>query len=291
MKKKIRRLAVGAVRRFLPAGARNSLRLWLMLDLPDRAATPITDFSAGPAVVLAPHMDDEIVGPGGTIALHAQAGVKVCVLLLTDGALGDPDMGAGDPTPQDMIRRRRALTELRKEESRRAGQIVGISEFEFYDAPDGALADTPELVQKVAAALERRRPAVVYAPALTDFHVDHWAANRILRLALDRLPGFLLRNMVIRGYEIWSTLPANRIADITAVIKIKEQAIAAFSSQMKSTDFVSAALGLNRYRSMVYSQGRGYAEGFLETTVAQYRELFEAIILRGNGARHIERRP
>jgi len=128
-----------------------------------------------------------------------------------------------------------------------------------------------------------------YAPRwLTDFfHVDHWAAAiRILRLALDRLPGFWLRNMVIRGYEIWSTLPANRIADITAVIKIKEQAIAAFSSQMKSTDFVSAALGLNRYRSMVYSQAADMPRGFLETTVAQYRELFEAIILRGNGARH-----
>jgi LmbE family N-acetylglucosaminyl deacetylase len=262
----------------------------MMLDLPDRAIAPITNFSDGPIVVLAPHMDDEVVGPGGTITLHSQAGAKICVLLLTDGALGDPDIGAGDPTPQELTRRRRALTELRKEESRRAGRIVGVSEYEFFDAPDGSLADSPELVEKVAAALERRRPAIIYAPALTDFHVDHWAANRILRLAVDRLPGTLIRNMLIRGYEVWSTLPANRIADITPVIKIKEQAIASFASQMKSTDFVSAALGLNRYRSMVYSQGRGYAEAFLETTVAQYSELFEAITLRGNGATHVERR-
>jgi len=147
------------------------------------------------------------------------------------------------------------------------------------------------LVAKVAAALEQRRPAVIYAPALTDFHPDHWAANRILRLALDRLPSPLLGNLVIRGYEIWSTLPANRTADITPVIKIKEQAIAAFASQTKSTDFVSAALGLNRYRSMVHSQGRGYAEAFLETTVDEYRELYGAILLRANAKNGAFRSP
>jgi LmbE family N-acetylglucosaminyl deacetylase len=288
MKKPMRRLVVGAVRRFLPSGVRNTLRLWTMFDLPDRASKPITDFSGGPVVVLAPHMDDEIIGPGGTVALHTQAGASVSVLFLTDGALGDPDIGAGDPTPEEITRRRRALSKLRTEESRGAARIVGVSDLEFFEAPDGALTDTPQLVEKVAAALQGRRPALVYAPALTDFHVDHWGANRVLRSALNRLPQSLLRNMMIRGYEIWSTLPANRIADITPVIKIKEQAIASFPSQMKSTDFISAVLGLNRYRSMTFSQGRGFAEAFLETTVAEYRELFDAIILQRNSTKRVE---
>jgi LmbE family N-acetylglucosaminyl deacetylase len=288
MKKPMRRLVVGAVRRFLPSGVRNTLRLWTMFDLPDRASKPITDFSGGPVVVLAPHMDDEIIGPGGTVALHTQAGASVSVLFLTDGALGDPDIGAGDPTPEEITRRRRALSKLRTEESRGAARIVGVSDLEFFEAPDGALTDTPQLVEKVAAALQGRRPALVYAPALTDFHVDHWGTNRVLRSALNRLPQSLLRNMMIRGYEIWSTLPANRIADITPVIKIKEQAIASFPSQMKSTDFISAVLGLNRYRSMTFSQGRGFAEAFLETTVAEYRELFDAIILQRNSTKRVE---
>jgi LmbE family N-acetylglucosaminyl deacetylase len=289
MKQMMRRLAVRALRQFLPAGARSSLRLWMLFDLPDRASKPITDFSGGPVVVLAPHMDDEIIGPGGTVALHVQAGASVSVLLLTDGSLGDPDIGAGALTPEEIARRRRALTELRKQESRCAAQIAGVSDLEFYDAPDGALTDSADLVEKIAAALQRRRPTVIYAPALTDFHVDHWAANRILRGALDRLPQPLLRSMIIRGYEIWSALPANRTADITSVIKLKEQAIGAFASQTKSTDFVSAVLGLNRYRSMQDARGRGFAEAFLETTVPEYREMFDAICLRNDAAKRIER--
>jgi LmbE family N-acetylglucosaminyl deacetylase len=160
---------------------------------------------------------------------------------------------------------------------------MGADEIEFCDAPDRAMSDTPELVAKVAAVLDRRRPAVVYLPAVTDIHRDHWAANRVLRAALDRLPDALLRNMIIRGYEIWGTLPANRIADITPVVKIKEQAIEAFPSQLKPKDFTSAALGLNRYRSIMFSQVDGYAEAFLETTVEEYKQIFEAIVIRGNG--------
>lgn len=279
----MRRLAIGAVRRFLPVGARNSLRLWMMLELPDRAIKPIVDFSNGPVVVLAPHMDDEVIGPGGTLALHAKAGVEINVLLLTDGALGDPDIGTGNPTSEELSRRRRALTEVRKDESRRAARILGIKAVEFFDAPDGALADAPELVANLVEALERCRPRVVYTPALTDAHHDHWAANRILRAALDRIAQSLSRNILIRGYEVWSTLPANRVANIASVIKLKEQAIETFASQTKSADFTSAALGLNRYRSLLYWQGRGFAEAFMETTAAEYRELFDTMILRGNG--------
>jgi hypothetical protein len=48
-------------------------------------------------------------------------------------------------------------------------------------------------------------------------------------------------------------------------------------------------LGLNRYRSMLFSQGRGFAEGFLETTVAEYRELFDTMVLGRHGKRQTAR--
>jgi hypothetical protein len=39
---------------------------------------------------------------------------------------------------------------------------------------------------------------------------------------------------------------------------------------------------------MTFSQGRGFAEAFLETTVAEYRELFDAIILQRNSTKRVE---
>jgi LmbE family N-acetylglucosaminyl deacetylase len=283
MKKTLRRLTVGLVRHLVPAGARNSLRLWTMFELPDRGVLPIEEFSSGPVVVLAPHMDDEAIGPGGTVVLHTQAGAKVSIFMLTDGVLGDLSMQQGNPTKEELARRRAAYIELRKDESRKAARIVGVSDLQFYDGPDGSLFETPQLVAKVTADLMQRQPAVIYVPAMTDFHRDHWATNRILRAALDRIPSALTAKLIIRGYEVWSALPANRIADITAVAKLKEQAIAAFESQTRCADFVNATLGLNRYRSMMRAQGRGYAEAFLETSVAEYCHLIDVISLNRNG--------
>ena len=39
-------------------------------------------------MVLAPHMDDETIGCGGTLARHVRAGASVTVVFLTDGRHG-----------------------------------------------------------------------------------------------------------------------------------------------------------------------------------------------------------
>ena len=43
-------------------------------------------------VVLAPHMDDEVLGCGGAIALHKRAGAHVTVVFLTDGRQGSSSL-------------------------------------------------------------------------------------------------------------------------------------------------------------------------------------------------------
>ena len=41
-------------------------------------------------LVFAPHADDEVFGCGGTLAFHTERGDPVRVVILTDGAGGDP---------------------------------------------------------------------------------------------------------------------------------------------------------------------------------------------------------
>ena len=43
------------------------------------------NFSRKNVMVVAAHPDDEVLGCGGTIAAHACAGDKVCVLFLSEG--------------------------------------------------------------------------------------------------------------------------------------------------------------------------------------------------------------
>ena len=88
----------------------------------------------------------------------------------------------------------------------------------------------------VARLLAEKKPAVVYAPAVTDGHPDHWGSNRVLYAALKarrRRAG--AARLLVRGYEVWSPLPANRLCDITAQADLKRRAIELFPSQTRST--------------------------------------------------------
>ena len=111
--------------------------------------------------------------------------------------------------------------------------------------------------------VEEKKPKLIYAPSIIDNHCDHRATNRILRLALEPVPKEdIASGMLIRGYEIWTPLPANRMVDISSVEALKRQAINFFASQTRFVDYTRAILGLNQYRSMMHLQGRSTAEGF-----------------------------
>jgi len=245
---------------------RSSLRLWFLFDLPDRRPQLINDFSANHVIVLSPHMDDEAIGCGGAIARHVQSGGAVTAVYMTDGRKGG--FGGDDN-----------LVARRKEESRKSGAILGISEYVFLDGPDLALTDSPDLVKRTAEIFRDKQPAIVYVPALTDRHPDHWGTNQILRAALDLLPAAQVNQMLIRGYEVWSPVPANRLMDITAQFDLKRQAISQFKTQL-SFDYVAAVAGLNQFRALTWQRAKGYAEAFLETTPAEYRRMFSAMLVR-----------
>ena len=70
----------------------------------------------GRIVVLAPHMDDETLGCGGTIARHVRAGAQVTVIFLTDGRRGGPS--CADLTGPDLDNKQREIVDVRKHEER-----------------------------------------------------------------------------------------------------------------------------------------------------------------------------
>jgi LmbE family N-acetylglucosaminyl deacetylase len=280
MKKLLKRMAVAGWRAVVPKEARNSLRLWLMLEMPDRAPRLINRFDDPSVVVLAPHMDDEIIGPGGSVALHVRAESLVTFVFMTDGAAGDPEILFSKLPNDELKRRKRELSQTRKMESQQAAKLLGVTDLRFLDGPDGALRARPAMVHALCEILEQRRPGLIYAPALTDNHRDHWATNRILRAALDRLPTRDTSTLLIRGYEVWTALPANCMADISSVGDLKRQAIDVFASQTRFVDYSRAIVGLNQYRSMMHLLGKGMAEAFLQSTCDEYCELFDRIELK-----------
>jgi len=142
-----------------------------------------------PAMVFAPHPDDETLGCGGTVALLRQAGVPVQIVVLTDGGTCHERLMA----PGEMARRRAS-------ESLAAAKTLGIDERSLHLF---GLADL-RARRTVAEArcldvLRRHRPELVLLPHRADVHAEHCLANAIVRRALARLE----RPPRILEYPVW----------------------------------------------------------------------------------------
>lgn len=226
----------------------------------------------GNIVVLAPHMDDETLGCGGTIARHVQAGAQVTIVFLTDGRNGGPSL-AGITEPE-RDRRQKEIIDIRKGEAQRAGEILGVGSLRFLDAQDGRLSADSLVPEVLRGILERVQPSCVYLPSFLEHHLDHRAANNVL---LDAVAGTGLE-FECRGYEVWTPLFPNCVVNIDLTVELKKQALACYRSQLAQMDYVHAAIGLNAHRSLVLGGQAGrFAEAFHALPLAEYLLHFRAV--------------
>jgi N-acetylglucosamine malate deacetylase 1 len=223
--------------------------------------------AAESVLVLAPHMDDEVIGCGGTLAKHVARGASITVAFLTDGAAGGA-VAAGDGPGASLIG-------TRKREAHHALATLGIRHCEFLDAPDGHLMSTPPLAERLRAILLSGRFELVYLPFFLEEHPDHRAASRIL---LDATRGTDLHLQCL-GYEVWTALFPNCLVNIDDTVQLKREALSHYRSQLAEADYIHTQFGLNAYRSAAFLGGScRYAEAFCALSLEQYRDLHDAYL-------------
>ena len=125
---------------------------------------------------IGPHPDDIEIGAGATAAKLADAGKDVCFLICTDGRYGD---GAA---PKGLSRE--DLVELRKEESRKSAQVLGVRDLRFLGLSDGGFYEDVELLEGIAAVMGDFRPDCVFAPdpwVSSECHADHLRCGQAAR--------------------------------------------------------------------------------------------------------------
>lgn len=79
-------------------------------------------------LVIAVHPDDEILGCGGTMALHSARGDKVTVLIMAEGITSRLQV-------RDVVSCRENLTKL-QQTAIEANKVVGVSDVHFAGLPD-----------------------------------------------------------------------------------------------------------------------------------------------------------
>ena len=220
----------------------------------ERAPLPeiVEQPAQGRVLAAVPHPDDDVIGCGGTLALHADAGDEVHVLVAFDGLAGDAGRGTD---PVEYIARR-------KREARAGGSHLGISRYTFWDNPEGhepADAEVVAAAKRVATLASELRPATVYAPWIGEYHIDHHVLARIVRIGLA-LIGFEGRAW---GFEVWTPLVPIVIVDVSRAFERKRAALHEHRSQFEVFDLAHHALGFSGQRAMYCRRGARHGEAFV----------------------------
>lgn len=227
------------------------------------------------ALVLAPHPDDDAFGMGGTIKKITSSGGKVTVAYFCDGSGGIPEE---DMTKLELknegltvAKSNQELVIQRKEETKEAGKILGVSEMIFWGYKDGKLASGTAAIRALQDLIKRVQPDIIFLPSFLDNHGDHRVVNEIFINAVSPMPN--VKSLTIWAYEIWTPIFVNRLVDITLYIKTKQEAILSHRSQLQARGYDKAIVGLNQYRAEI-NKISGYAEAFFCAPVDIYIDLY-----------------
>ncbi|AFY45113.1 PIG-L deacetylase family protein [Nostoc sp. PCC 7107] len=219
---------------------------WILL----RGSQPLT-FNQKSAMVFSPHQDDETFGCGGMIACKCEQGIPVIVVFITNG------QGSGDIDTESSNK----IIQIRKQEAIKALNILGVqtSAIHFLDKADGGLqalktAEKQEVIAQISELLQHYQPEEVYVPHSKDCHRDHEATYHLVKTAIQQAN----IKVDLLQYPIWlfwrsplfimlklSDIAAAYSFSITSVQQKKNQAIAAYTSQLTSLPhgFVNRFLG------------------------------------------------
>jgi LmbE family N-acetylglucosaminyl deacetylase len=204
--------------------------------LTEARCLPVTSLdavTAGRALILAPHPDDESLGCGGLIAEACSKGQPPLVVVFTDGAGSHPGSRAYPPA---------RLRTIREAETLAAVACLGLdaSDVVFLRYPDTqAPTEGPALSEaagRLVALIQDRQCRTILTSWEHDPHCDHLAAHRVAALARQDA------GVPHRAFPVWgltlppgTALPAGpaiggRLA-ITPHLPAKRRAIRCHASQ------------------------------------------------------------
>jgi N-acetylglucosamine malate deacetylase 1 len=180
-------------------------------------------------LVIAAHPDDEVLGMGGTIAVHTDRGDAVRVLVVTDGS--------STQYPGDAEIRSR-----KDEEARRAAAELGVDDYVHLDHPDMRL-DTLAHVDVNRVVEEQVRdfqPVVVYT-VQPDVNNDHRVLFDSVSVATRPIPGQGVRRLLTyapASSTEWTPAAVNWFVpnwyvDVTATIERKIAAFAQYETERR----------------------------------------------------------
>jgi len=198
-------------------------------------------------LVVAPHIDDEAIGCGGSILKHTNAGWNVSILYVFSG-----------------INQERGEREA---EAKKACKFIGTNDYHFIRLEDRT--DFEGIGEEVVRYLREINPNFIYVPHGDEVDKDHrfvhelimgvfWKANG------NYFPGIPGKSDIsgILQYEVHTPIQKpNYYEDISDVVQDKRKLIQIYKSQVGRVNYADGAVALNLYRG-IFSEKGGHVEAF-----------------------------
>jgi LmbE family N-acetylglucosaminyl deacetylase len=221
----------------------------------------------GTVLMIWAHPDDETYLAGGLSAALTDAGQRVVCVTATRGE-------AGVTSATDLLSDR--LAALRTTELEAALRILGVEEHHWLDYPDGGCADVDEeaAATRVARVIDEVRPATVvtFGPDGFTGHPDHRTVSRWVDLALagasarPRLLHAVAREEAVdpeltEEFGVYELGRPRVCADDEMDLLLQldggllYRKVDALLCQVSQTGGLVAAVGLERFRAWVASEG------------------------------------
>ena len=205
-------------------------------------------------LVVCAHMDDEVLGVGGTIARHVQAGHRVAVCVVCQRAY-------------DHRFDRRIVAE-EKQAARQAAKVLGYRDLRFLDLLDERLdgGGLLQVIRPIEACVREVRPHILYTHHRGDSNQDHRAvcqaslivSRAIAKVKVPRVLAFEIPSStdVAPPFPEYAFQP-NFYVDIRSSLPRKLRAMRAYRRELRQFPHPRSREGLE-----VLAQKRGMAVGF-----------------------------
>ena len=211
-------------------------------------------------LVIAPHPDDDVFGPGGTLLKAIQKGAEVHVVYVTDG---------------ENDARREAI----RDDARRSCDALGATyTFLGCETMNIPLADE-QVNRSLSSLLQNIRPQAIFTAFLLDDHDDHRRANELLLTVARDLD---LGKAEIWAYQVYSSVLPNVVVNITDQADRKRHLISLWHNVSGNRDWAHYVLGMNAANCRYVSSRRPeYVEAFFVVPLDEYLDLCEGYFSHG----------
>ncbi len=213
-------------------------------------------------LVICAHSDDQILGPGGTLAKFASEGASVLTIIMSYGEL----------TPAWI--KHKYTREMRVNEAEKADKIIGGSGVIFLGLKERNFlgeAKEKEAYARIRKIIRREKPTIVFTHTREDPHRDHRDTLKFVKeivsdMGRDERPD-------VYSFGVWNPIQLHRraphlVVDISKTFKKKLKALKCFRSQnlviLQLTPGVIIRAKLNGF-----FRGLKYAEVFRRVNVEE----------------------